>query len=64
MAYIKSYQQRNGLQSNSLQNAKIAEMYQDTLFTNLYLYRRNQLKCSMKKGVLNNFVKLTGKHLC
>ena len=64
MVYIKSYQQSNGFQSNSLQNAKIAEMYQDTLFTNLYLYRRNQRKCSMKKCVLNNFAKLTGKHLC
>ena len=64
MVYIKSHQQRNDLQSNSLQNAKIAEMYQDTLFTNLYLYRRNQRKCSMKKGVINNFAKLKGKQLC
>ena len=30
-----------------------------------YMFNRSShRKCSMKKGVLKNFVKLTGKHLC
>ena len=27
-------------------------------------YRSSHQKCSMKKGVLRNFTKFTGKHLC
>ena len=27
-------------------------------------YRSNHQRCSMRKGVLRNFAKLTGKHLC
>ena len=28
------------------------------------MVRSNHQKCSMKKGVLRNFTKFTGKHLC
>ena len=28
------------------------------------LYRSRHRRCSMKKGVLKNFPKFTGKHLC
>ena len=28
------------------------------------LYRSSHRRCSMKKGVLKNFPKFTGKHLC
>ena len=27
-------------------------------------YRRSHLRCSVRKGVLRNFTKFTGKHLC
>ena len=27
-------------------------------------YRSSHQRCSMKKGVLKNFAKFTGKHLC
>ena len=30
----------------------------------LYLTRSSHQRCSMKKGVLKNFTKFTGKHLC
>ena len=29
-----------------------------------YITRSNHQKCSIKKGVIRNFVKLTGKHMC
>ena len=29
-----------------------------------YITRSNHQKCSIKKGVIRNFVKFTGKHLC
>ena len=28
------------------------------------IYRSNHQRCSIKKGVLRNFAKFTGKHLC
>ena len=30
----------------------------------LVLYRSSQRRCSVRKGVLRNFAKFTGKHLC
>ena len=29
-----------------------------------HYYRSSHQRCSMKKGVLRNFAKITGKHLC
>ena len=29
-----------------------------------FIYRSSHQRCSMKKGVLRNFTKFTGKHLC
>ena len=34
------------------------------LFNNTSLYRSSHQRCSMKKGVLRNFTKFPGKHLC
>ena len=33
-------------------------------FQNHFLFRSSHQRCSMKKGVLRNFTKFTGKHLC
>ena len=41
--------------------------YSFCVFISLFLfswYRSSHQKCSIKKGVLRNFKKLTGKHLC
>ena len=34
------------------------------MLTNLKITRDSQQRCSIKKAVLNNFAKLTRKHLC
>ena len=36
----------------------------DLLSCILPLYGSSHQRCSMKKGVLGNFIKFTGKHLC
>ena len=33
-------------------------------FLKHYYFRRSHLRCSVKEGVLRNFTKSTGKHLC
>ena len=33
-------------------------------FLKHYYFRSSRLRCSVKKGVLRNFTKFTGKHLC
>ena len=33
-------------------------------FLKPYYFRSSHLRCSVKKGVLRNFIKFTGKHLC
>ena len=33
-------------------------------FQQILIYRSSHQRCSMKKGVLRNFGKFTGKHLC
>ena len=33
-------------------------------FLKHYYFRSSHLRCSVKKGVLRNFAKFTGKHLC
>ena len=33
-------------------------------FVNLTSYRSSHRRCSVRKGVIRNFVKFTGKHLC
>ena len=35
-----------------------------TIFNNICLVRSSHQRCSMKKGILKNFSKFTGKHLC
>ena len=30
----------------------------------MVIYRRSHRRCSIRKGVLKNFAKFTGKHLC
>ena len=37
---------------------------QNFVATRLLYYRSNHQRCSMKKDVLRNFAKFTGKHLC
>ena len=34
------------------------------IITGRYFFRSSHRRCSMKKGVLGNFAKFTGKHLC
>ena len=54
---------------------KSDELFSDDIFTadfnaaligilNKLINRSNRRRCSMKKGVLQNFAKFTGKHLC
>ena len=35
-----------------------------SMYLNLSYFRSSHQRCSMKKGVLRNFTKFTGKHLC
>ena len=51
---------RTGLSLKSF----ILSFMKSSLTVILYLIRSSQRMCSVRKGVLRNFAKFTGKHLC
>ena len=42
----------------------ICKSAKDQKFITVWYYRSSHQRCSVKKGVLRNFAKFTGKHLC
>ena len=55
---------RNKIERNSLEVNLLINKCLPALITLWSRVRSSQQRCSMKKGVLRNFTKFTGKHLC
>ena len=52
------------LQTHECFPCKFWEIFKNTFFTEHFRDRSSYRRCSVKKGVLRNFAKFTGKHLC
>ena len=52
------------LQAHECFPCKFWEIFKNTFFTEHFRDRSSHRRCSVKKGVLRNFAKFTGKHLC
>ena len=50
--------------SHHLFKKQFSEMKRKEKIQNLAYFRSSHQRCSIKKGILRNFTKFTGKHLC